>query len=111
MRGAGHIRMPRKFTSLTYSRFATSRRAALIEHLGRQPSTTERLLIEQTITLEWQQRLLNRRLHDDMPVAELRALLRTAPSLVTEIRMNLQALGLRPPAPVDKPLVERFYAD
>jgi hypothetical protein len=87
------IRVPRKATGLALSRFVYNRKAALFAHLGRPPTTIERLLIERTIQIEWALRLIDFKLRIDLPVNELRALLRTVPSLESQYRQNLTALG------------------
>jgi hypothetical protein len=92
---------PQAFDRQAKYRFRYNRRALLIEHLGRQPSPLERLIMERAIETEWKL-IQSDALAADPALSreEVREQLRIGLALERELRSGLQALGIRPKAPV-----------
>jgi hypothetical protein len=99
------LRQPRRFTRMSRERFAKNRRQALLAHMG-DPSVVQAILIDRAVALEWALRQIDARITADTPIDKLRALIRTAQGTESQLRLTLQALGMKPAAPVDKPLAE-----
>ena len=100
------VRMPRKASLYSRSRFTGNRRAALLEHLGYEPSVPQRLLVERVIAQEWALRMLDRKLRTDLSVNDLRGVLKSAAGLESQYRQNLKALGLEPSEPHQSTVAE-----
>jgi hypothetical protein len=95
MRASERIFEPQSFSRRTRIRFTARRRAALIAHLGRPVTYPERILISRLIANEWDLRRLDHRLDAGEELSGHAARLRLA--LENRLRLDLQALGLRPP--------------
>jgi hypothetical protein len=90
----GRLYRPQRFNSLTRQRFALDRMRQLTRHLGREPSYTERVLIDRCIANEWDLRRLDARLDAGEELSGHAARLRLA--LENRLRLDLRELGLQP---------------
>jgi hypothetical protein len=107
-RATGIPYRPRTHNKRSRQRFERDRTAALIRHLGRAPSYPERILISRTVTLEWDLRRIDARLDagEELSGHAMRARL----AAENRLRLDLQALGLRPVAPPAPSLAEAMAA-
>jgi hypothetical protein len=93
----GYIFEPRTFSRRSRQRFARSRSAALIRHLGRDPSYPERILISRIVQVEWDLRRTDSKLDRGIELSghDIRGRL----AAENRLRLDLQALGLQPSVP------------
>ena len=93
------LREPRVFNHRSRKRFSHERTLALVAHLGRPPSYTEKILISRCIANEWDLRKLDDRLDRGEELSGHAARLRLA--LENRLRLDLRELGFAPrPPPV-----------
>jgi hypothetical protein len=88
---------PRVFNKDSRRRFTRHRVHELIEHLGRAPSYTERILLARIVANEWDLRRLDARLDDGEELSANAARLRLA--LENRLRLDLREIGFSPPKP------------
>jgi hypothetical protein len=101
---------PQAFGRQALYRFRLNRRALLVEHLGRQPSPLERLIMERVIETEWKLIQSDAMAADpSLSREEVREQLRIGLALERELRSGLQALGVKPRSKADLP--DREVAD
>src|SRR5262249_53878798 len=87
---------PRTFNKRTKQRFVTDRTSALLRHLGRQPSYTERILISRIVALEWSLRRIDAKMDAGEELSGHAERARLAAE--TRLRLDLRELGLQPTA-------------
>jgi hypothetical protein len=99
-RAATRIFEPRTFSRRTQQRFARNREAELLRHLGRDPSYPERIIISRVIRVEWELLRTDAKLDAGKELSghDIRGRL----AAENRLRLDLQALGLRPAA--ERPL-------
>lgn len=85
---------PRAFNALTKQRFTLDRWRHLVDHLGRDPSFPERILIGRIVALEWN--LLRQDAKVDAGEDLSPHALRARMAAENRLRLDLTALGLRP---------------
>jgi hypothetical protein len=97
---------PRTYTKRTRLRFERDRTVELIRHLGREPSYPERIIIARCVGIEWELRRLDAKIDsgDELSGHALRARLAGE----NRLRLDLQALGLRPAAAKPPTLADLF---
>jgi hypothetical protein len=88
---------PRKFTKRTKARFISDRTDELMQHLGRDTSFPERLLIQRVVALEWELRRTDALIDDGSEPSG--HVLRARLAAENRLRLDLAALGLRPHGP------------
>jgi hypothetical protein len=95
---------PRVFSKRTRARFTADRTRQILQHLNREPSYPEKLILARVIALEWWMRRLDARLDagEDLSGHAIRGRL----AAETRLRLDLAALGLRPQAPPPVTLAE-----
>ncbi len=97
------IREPQVFNRQARLRFVKDRARHLVEHLGREPSYPERLVIARIAADEWFLRLSDARLERDGELSAPAMQARTAAEV--RVRRDLKALG-KPAAPRAPTLAE-----
>src|SRR5262249_39783299 len=85
---------PRTFSRRTKQRFAADRTRQIVEHLNREPSYPEKLIIDRVVSLEWWLRRPDGRIDagEELSGHAIRGRLAGE----TRLRLDLAALGLRP---------------
>jgi hypothetical protein len=107
-RAASALYSPRRFNRRSRQRFSANRTAELIRHLSRAPSYPERIIISRVIAVEWDLRRLDAKLDagDELSGHDMRARL----AAENRLRLDLQALGLKPTAPATPSLQDYLAA-
>jgi len=87
---------PRRFNRQSKQRFEKNRIDELVRHLGREPSYPEKILISRVVAIEWDLRRLDSKLDagNELSGHDIRGRL----AAETRLRLDLQALGMRPAA-------------
>ncbi len=106
-RDTGRLRTPRVFNRQSKERFARERRLSLLAHLGRPASYPERLIVARLVAIEWELLRMDARI-DAGEVLSGHAL-RARLAGENWLRLDLQALGLRPAADRE-PTVDELLA-
>lgn len=90
---------PTAFNTKSKERFMRGRFRELVDHLGRKPSVTERILIQRICALMWMLLKFDERI-DEEGLGEVSGHAQRA-YLAAEnrLRLDLQAIGLAPPKP------------
>jgi hypothetical protein len=107
-RAACTLYAPRRFNKRSRQRFSADRTAELIRHLGREPSYVERILISRIIAVEFDLRRIDAKLDagDELSGHDMRARL----AAENRLRLDLQALGMKPTAPTAPSLQDYLAA-
>ena len=94
---------PKKFNLRTWQRFRRNRTAELVRHIGGEASTAQAILVSRIVRNEWDLR----RLDVQMMTGELsQHAMRTRLAMENRLRLDLQALGMRPAEPKTPSLVD-----
>jgi hypothetical protein len=96
--------VPRRYNKRSRQRFERDRWTQLLRHLGREPSYPEKILISRIVAVEWDLVRIDRRLDLGEEVSPYAMRNRLAGE--NRLRLDLQALGLKPVAPPQESLAE-----
>jgi hypothetical protein len=98
---------PKTFSRRSQQRFARNREAALLRHLGREPSYPEKIIISRIIRVEWELVKTDAKLDAGKELSghDIRGRL----AAENRLRLDLVALGLQP-ATTPQPSLEQVLA-
>ena len=87
---------PQVFNARSRARFSRNRSAALMRHIGHEPSVPERIILSRIVALEWELLRLDCRIEsgEELSAHALRARL----AAENRLRLDLHAVGLKGPA-------------
>lgn len=100
------IFQPQTFTHRTRLRFARKRIAALVNHLGREPSYPECILLNRIVALEWELQKQDAKMDAGEELSG--HAMRARHAAENRLRLDLVALGLRAAPPPRRSLMDRL---